>query len=92
MAIAPQQGLAGRGPLTFPHTPPAFLCRVPNAELPSSPTGSDLFHLLLPPSPPPAAAAPTFLWGKRGPLLPADVISERFFNRRDKFPYEIYKP
>lgn len=46
VAVAPQQGLAGRGPLTFPHTPPAFLCRVPNAELPSSPTGSDLFHLL----------------------------------------------
>lgn len=33
-----------------------------------------------------------FPLGKTGPLLPADVISERFFNRRDKFPYEIYKP
>lgn len=33
-----------------------------------------------------------FPLGKTGPSLSADVISERFFNRRHKFPYEIYKP
>lgn len=45
-SLVSQSDLAGRGPLTLAHTPSAFLCRVPNAELPSSPMGSDLLHLL----------------------------------------------